>query len=151
MKTRSEKAADPNLICILPTPEYSLETGPFPTSTNAAERFPILPPNNREGGRSVVLYLTHFSQKEAQGGGIFISTLHVSPERRRRGECYFEFRPISPNNIGAERRRSIQSDPTYRKMKREEGTGVKPCPLFTYFFACKGGKIAVSCLALMVP
>ena len=68
--------------------------------------------------KSVVLYLTHFSQKRRARGGILISTLHLSPGKRLRGELSFEFRPISPKNIGGERRRSKESDPIYRKKER---------------------------------
>ena len=134
MKTGSGKAVCPNLICILPAPKYSLKTGPSPTPTNIGG-FPNLRPINREGGRSVVLYLTdpHHPKKDEQGGGIFTSTLHVSPEKRQKGDNFFEHRPVFPNNIGGERGRSKESDPIYRKIKREEGTGVEPCPHFTCF------------------
>ena len=80
----------------------SLETGPSPTPTNT-EGFPNLPPNNRERAKRSFVS-NPFLKKEAKGGGILISTLHVSPEKRRRGECSVEFRPISSYNIGGERR-----------------------------------------------
>ena len=42
-----------------------LETGPFSNRKNA-ESLPNLPPK-REGGSSVISYLTHFPKKEARG------------------------------------------------------------------------------------
>ena len=103
IKTRSGKAAGPNLICILLTMKCPLETGPSPTPTNT-EGFPNLPPNNREGAKRSFVS-DPFLKKEAKEGGILISTLHVSPEKRRRGgECSVEFRRISSYLIGGERR-----------------------------------------------
>ena len=55
------------------------------------------------------------------------------PLRNDRKEIIFFNFVLFFKNIGGERERSKESDPIYLKIKREEGTGVEPCPHFTYF------------------
>ena len=127
MKTRSGKAAGPNLICIPPTMKCSLETGPSPTPTNT-EGFPNLPPKIREGGRGLVLYLTHFPKKERKREA-YQFRLDMFPLKNDREAIILLIFVLLLRIIqGGERRRSKESYPIYRKIKREEGTGVEPCP-----------------------
>ena len=50
-KTRSEKGAGPNLLCIPPTMKCFLESSASPTPTNA-EGLPNLPPRIEKGGQN---------------------------------------------------------------------------------------------------